>query len=77
MFNDILENPEKIEGEDVQALFEYLILAFDEETRKEDGIEPLRKYVAEIDSISTIDQMTDFIVSGGGAYLYEAFFYQG
>ena len=52
---------ESIEGETAECLRTYYELASNWDDRAEDGVEPLRAYIEDIESISSMDEMYDFI----------------
>ena len=52
---------ESIEGETAECLRTYYALASNWDDRAEDGVEPLRAYTKDIESISSMDEMYDFI----------------
>ena len=52
---------ESIEGETAECLRTYYELASNWDDRAEDGVEPLRAYIEDIESISSMDEMYNFI----------------
>ena len=57
---------------DADVLEAYGQFNFDMESRDAIGVDVIRPYVIEIDSISTLEEMTEYIVSGGSAAMYRA-----
>ena len=52
---------DSIDGETAKVLRTYYSLASDWDDRAEDGVEPLRPYIEDIKSISSMDEMYDFM----------------
>jgi putative endopeptidase len=51
---------ESIQGEEAQVLRKYYALSSDWDYRNSQGIEPLRPYIKDIESISSMDELVDF-----------------
>ena len=51
---------ESIQGEEAQTLRKYYALSSDWNYRNSQGIEPLRPYIEDIESISSTDELMDF-----------------
>ena len=63
------EIPEAQLRHDERLLADFTALAADWERRDEKGIEPIRPYIEAIDSIASVDQLTDYIMDRDGANL--------
>ena len=59
--NEMFEDRDKYKGDDIQRVRDFYDVATNWEKRNEEGVEPVRKYFSDIDSISSIDELSDFL----------------
>jgi len=65
----LLEGEVTVSGPDYAVLRAYYDMLVDEDTRDAQGVGVIQEYVDEIDSISSLDEMSEFLSTGGGAAL--------
>ena len=58
---EMFTDTEKYRGEDIQRLRDYYALASNWERRNKEGVEPLKKYLAAADGISSLPELTDYL----------------
>ena len=58
---ELFTDREKYQGEDIQRVRDYYDIATNWDKREEEGIEPVKKYLTAIDSISSLSDMTDYL----------------
>ncbi len=59
--DEMFTDEDKYQGKDIQLLRDYYAVATDWEKRDADGIEPVKKYIKEIEGLKTLDDMTKFL----------------
>ncbi len=58
---EMFTDTEKYQGEDIQRLRDYYALASNWDRRSKDGIEPVKKYLDAVNSVSSLSELTDYL----------------